>query len=148
MDDQTHFPHAHPEQPQPIDAAALIGIYLELRTAKQQLEKQQEEALKPYTERMDKIEIALQKYMQDTRLNSLPTDNGTAYISVKRSASVADAAAFRGHVIETRGWDLADWRANVTAIETFVKEHGVVPPGVNWREFESVNVRRPTKGKD
>lgn len=146
MAEETHFPHAHPEvPPQPIDAAALIGIYLELRDAKRALEKSHEEQLKPYTERMTKIELALQKYMQDTRLNSLPTDAGTAYISVKRSASVADGAAFRGHVIESREWDLADWRANVNAIETFIKEHGIVPPGVNFREFEAVNVRRPTK---
>src|SRR5256885_1623639 len=126
------------DTPQPIDANALIDIYLELRDAKRALERQHEEQLKPYTERMNKIELALQKYMQDTRLNSLPTDAGTAYISVKRNASVADGAAFRGHIIETREWDLADWRVNVNAAETFVKEHGVVPPGVNYREFESV----------
>lgn len=134
------------DQPQQIvDVSGLISLYLEIRDSKKAVEKQHDAYLKGYTDRMEKIALILHKYMQDVKLNSLPTDGGTAYISVKRSASVADAAAFRGHVIESREWDLADWRANVNAVETFIKEHGVVPPGVNYREFETVGVRRPTE---
>lgn len=134
--------------PELVNMSELISLYLEIRDAKKVLEKQHEAQLKPFTERMEKIGLKLHAYMQQTHLNSLPTDGGTAYISTKRSASVADAAAFRGHIIETREWDLADWRANVTATEAFIKEHNVLPPGVNYREFETVGVRRPTETKD
>jgi hypothetical protein len=143
--DTTQAPSAPPSAPGPIDPSALIGLYIEIRDAKKALEKAHEEQLKPYTERMERIEQALHRYMLETKLNSLPTDSGTAYTAVKRSASVADAVAFKGHIIENRDWDLADWRVNVNAAEAFVKEHGSGPPGVNYREFETVGVRRPTK---
>jgi len=132
----------------PFDASALIQLYLDLRTAKKATEHRHEQELKLYTERMEKIEGMLHKYMLEHKLNSLPTDSGTAYTNTKRSASVADGTSFRGHVIENRDWDLCDWRVNVNACEAHIKEHGQAPPGVNYREFETVGVRRPAKSND
>jgi len=129
----------------PFDANALIGLYLDIRNAKRAFEKQVESQAKQYTDRMEKIELALHKYMQDHKLNSLPTDAGTAYISTKNSATVTDGSAFRGHIIETRDWDLADWRANVTATKAWIDEHGVPVPGVTFRSFETVRCRKATE---
>jgi hypothetical protein len=134
--------------PSELDAAALIELYIDLRAAKRATEKRHEQELSLFIQRMEKIEQVLHRYMLAHKLNSLPTDSGTAYTNVKRSASVADGTAFRSHIIENRDWDLADWRANVNSCEAHIKEHGVPPPGVNYREFETVGVRRPTKEKD
>jgi hypothetical protein len=73
---------------------------------------------------------------------SVKTPHGTAYQSTKRSASIADGDAFREYVINNGEFDLVDWRANANAVDDFIKEHGAVPPGVNFSTMITVGVRR------
>jgi hypothetical protein len=73
---------------------------------------------------------------------SVKTPHGTAYQSTKRSASIADGDAFREYVINNGEFDLVDWRANANAVDDYIKEHGAVPPGVNFSTMITVGVRR------
>jgi hypothetical protein len=76
---------------------------------------------------------------------SVKTPHGTVYQTTKRSASIADGDAFREYVINNGEFDLVDWRANSNAVDDYIKEHGAVPPGVNFSTMLTVGVRRPNK---
>jgi hypothetical protein len=131
----------HPPPQKPLDIEKLVEVYLEIRDAKKAFTKQAKAQAALFEQRLSKIENALHNHMQLHKLNSLPCDAGTAYLSTRNSASIADATAFRGYIIENRDWDLVDWRANPTAVEGFINEHDTLPPGVNWSSREVVNVR-------
>jgi hypothetical protein len=120
----------------------LIQLYLDTRDAKQALEKQHKDQLKQYTEVMTKIEGVLLNHLQGNETTSISSDEGTAYLTTKRSATIGDAVSFKNYIIENRAWDMVDWRANVTAVGDFLQEHQVVPPGINWRTSVSLNVMK------
>jgi hypothetical protein len=121
----------------------LIKGYIALRDKKAALKKQQETALKEYTDAMVQIEDFLKAHLQKQRVNSVSCDAGTAFIKRKRSATLADKGVFREFVISSQNFDLCDMSAKVEAVEDWVKEHeGQLPPGVNYSSYEGVNIQR------
>lgn len=124
------------------DFGQLIQLYLDTRDAKSAIERKHKEHLKQYSEVMKKIEAKLFEHLQSHNMQSLSSEVGTAYISHKRSATISDGEAFRGFVIENRAWDMLDWKANVTAVGEFLTEHEVLPPGINFRTEQSLNIMK------
>jgi len=120
----------------------LIKLYLDTRDAKHLLEKQHKDQLKQYTDVLNKIEGVLMNHLQENASQSIASDDGTAYLAHKRSATISDAPAFKGYVIENRAWDMVDWRANVTAVGDFLTEHETLPPGINWKTSVTLNVMK------
>lgn len=120
----------------------MIDLYLETREARDRLAKQHKDALKEYNEVMAVLEGKLMDHLQSNDMQSLSSKVGTAYLTRKRSATIGDAEAFRGYVIENRAWDMCDWKANVSAVDDFIAEHNTLPPGVNFRTHVSVNVQK------
>lgn len=130
--------------PRPPTLEQLIGNYVALRDRKRLIEAQHKEALKPYNQIMEEIEGQLLAMMQRDGVNSLNTDGGTAYQSVKRRATIQDRTAFRDFVISHQQFDLVDWRANAPNVFDYIEANGgVAPPGVNPSSYVEVNVRRP-----
>lgn len=127
----------------------LIDTYIKLRDRKKILESQHKEAVKPYAKLMEEIEGQLLVMMEKQEVNSLSTDGGTAYQSLKKRASIKDGEAFMEYVIDNKAWHLTDWKANPNAVHDHIKEHnGTPPPGVNASSFIAVNVRRPTETEE
>lgn len=124
------------------DYGQLIQLYLETRNVKQELEKKHKDHVRQYNDVMKKIEAKLFEHLQAHNMQSISSDEGTAYISHKRSASIGDAEAFKNFVIESRAWDMLDWKANVTAVGDFIEENDVPPPGVNFRTEQSLNIMK------
>ena len=99
--------------------------------------------LKQYDDAMDQIENYLKGLLQQQRLTSFSCDAGVAFVKRKRSATIADTQTFREHVISTGNFDLCDFRAKPEAVEDYAKEHdGQVPPCVNFRTYDAVQVNR------
>jgi len=124
------------------DVGELIALYLETRDMKTAVERKQKLQLKKYTAILKRIEGILMHQLQEKNLQSLSSGDATAYITHKSSASIVDAVAFQGYVIENRAWDMLDWKANVTAVKDFVAEHDILPPGVNLTTNVSLGVMR------
>ena len=121
----------------------LINGYIKLRDKKKAIEEQHKAELQRYSTAMDEIESFLKAHIKAQNLQSISCDAGTAFINRKRSATVADTAMFREHVISTGSFDLADFRAKVEAVEVYIQEHdGRLPPGVNFTTREVVQVQR------
>lgn len=131
--------------PVPPDVRKMIGQYVKLRDRKRALEQQHADQLKPFNEVMETLEGKLLNYMQQIGSNSISTDDGTAYTSIKQSATIKDGQAFREWVIANGRFDLIDWRANANHVFDYLAEHKVQPPGLNLSTFMKVGFRRPTE---
>lgn len=120
----------------------MITNYIALRDKKEAIETEFKKTKKKYTDAMATIAEYLQGYMRSNNLQNIASKDGTAFIKTTRSATVGDKSAFREYVIESKNFDLADFRANVEAVQDFMKENNQLPPGVNFSTAEEVGVQR------
>ena len=121
----------------------LVGKYVQLRDQKAKIKAEYDAKVAAVDNVLDKIEAVLLKTFEDTGMESVKTEFGTAYKSVRTSASVADWDAFFAHVRENGAFELIERRCNKTAVEQFkAANDGQLPPGLNWREERVVNIRR------
>ena len=121
----------------------MITSYIALRDKKEAIQKEQKALIKKYDEALDQIEDYLMGHLRGQRLTSTSCDAGVAFIKRKRSATIADAEVFREFVISNNNFDLVDFRAKPEPVEDYAKEHeGQVPPGVNFRSFDAVQINR------
>lgn len=120
-----------------------VSLYIKLRDKKAEIKAQMDEQIKPLQERMDKLEAKLLEAFQTTGVDSVKTEFGTAYTSVRTTANIADRDAFMEFVKAHEEWSLLEVRAAKTAIEQYrAANDDELPPGVNIREERVVNVRR------
>lgn len=122
-----------------------IGQYIEVRDAIKRVEERQEAERKPLLEIQEKLAGIIRTFMENNNItDNLKSKTGTAYLSTRWSASLADPQAFMDFVTRTGKFELLDRRANVTAVKDYVKEHNVLPAGCNLNAIQTVGVRRPT----
>jgi hypothetical protein len=55
---------------------------------------------------------------------------------------VADWDATLDFIKANEHWQMLEHRVSKQAVEEYKSEHGDLPPGVDWREEVTVNVRR------
>lgn len=135
-------------EPEPI-INKRIRQYRQLRDKINEMKARHEAEMKPLTSALLMLNNELLKHLTDIGGDSITVKGvGTAYKTVKATATIADAAEFKRHVIGTQSWDLADWRANSVQVAAFLTEHNVAPPGVNYRSVALVGVRRPADEGD
>lgn len=120
----------------------LVGMYVELRDKKATLKAEYESKVAVIQEKMDKIEAALLQAFDKSGMDSCKTSSGTAYISTRNTASVADREVFMQYVKDNDDWSLLEVRASRSAVEQFIAANEDVPPGVTWRSERVVNFRR------
>jgi 3-methyladenine DNA glycosylase AlkD len=120
----------------------MVAGYVQLRERKARLKADCDAATAPVQKLMDEIEALILKHFQENGMDSAKTPFGTAYTTLRTSATVADREAFRTFVEGRNAWDLVDMRANKTAVEQFREANKEIPPGLNWREERCVNIRK------
>ena len=120
----------------------LVEKYIELRDKKAEFKKEYEGKVAKLDEVLDKIEVTLLKTFQDTGVDSLSTSSGTAYVTSRTSATVADWEQFSKFVIEGGNFDFLEKRCSKEAVIQYKAAHNDLPPGINWSESRSVNIRR------
>lgn len=120
----------------------LVGKYIELRDRKAVFKAEYDQKVSKLDQALEKIEAILLKTFDDTGMESVRTDAGTAYKSVRTSTSVADRDIFLGFVRDNDAWELLETRAAKKAVEEYVAANEELPPGVNMRSEVTVNVRR------
>jgi hypothetical protein len=126
-----------------MDIEKLVSSYIQLRDRKAQIKKEYDGKVAKVDEVLDKIEVTLLKYFQDSGgIDSVKTASGTAYTSSRVSAKVADWDQFIAFVKAGENWDFLERRCSKEAVEQFKAAHEDLPPGVSWSETLTVNVRR------
>lgn len=125
-----------------VNLEPIIDRYIKLRDAEAALKKEYEEKAAPVKAGREKIENYLLKVMAEQGADSIKTPAGTAYISVKSNASVADWDATLEFIREGDHWGMLERRVAKAYVEQYRSEHNDLPPGINWTEFRAVNIRR------
>lgn len=120
-----------------------VSLYIKLRDQKAQMKADFEASVAPLTEKMDKLEAKLLEVFNQTGVDSVKTEFGTAYATVRTSASIADRDAFMDFVKANEEWALLEVRVSKTAVDQYRSANDdELPPGVNVREERVVNIRR------
>lgn len=122
-----------------MNAADVVQMYVELREEKARLEAEK----KAVQAKMDVLESKLLQAFDKMGIDSVRTPFGTAYVTTRSSASVADKEIFLNYVKEHQEWALLETRCSKTAVEQFKEMHdNELPPGISWAQEVVVNVRR------
>lgn len=120
-----------------------VSLYIQLRDQKAQMKAEFDEQVAPLQAKMDKLEAKLLEVFNQTGMDSVKTEFGTAYSTVRTTASVADRESFMDFVKANEEWALLEVRVSKTAVEQFRSANdNELPPGINIREERVVNVRR------
>lgn len=120
----------------------LVAKYIELRDKKAEYKAEYEVKVGRIEEALDKIEAKLLEVFDTAGMDSVKTEAGTAYVSTRTAASVADRDSFMEFVRTNDEWPLLEVRASKAAVEEYRSQHDDLPPGINWREERVVNIRR------
>ena len=120
-----------------------VSLYIKLRDQKAQMKADFDAQVAPLQEKMDKLEAKLLDVFNQTGMDSVKTEFGTAYATVRTSASIADRDAFMDFVKAHEEWSLLEVRVSKTAVEQYRSANDdELPPGINVREERVVNIRR------
>ena len=119
-----------------------VAMYIKLRDTKAQIAAEAKAQIAPIDEKMDKLESKLLEAFDRAGMDSVKTEAGTAYTSVRTTMSVSDRDSFVRHVRETMNLDLLEVRVNKLAAESFLGETGQLPPGIKCDRERTVGVRR------
>jgi hypothetical protein len=125
-----------------MDLTVQVTSYVELRDEIACLDKAHKERMAPLRQELDEKNAALVETLGVVGAESVRTAAGTVYRLTKRSASIADPAAFWDYVLTNEDWDLLDRRVNLSAATEYVNEHQKPPPGVNYSTYYEAGVRR------
>jgi hypothetical protein len=124
--------------------ADLIKEFISLRDQRTDADRKYADWRKEhYDDRMEEIKDILLIKFDELGSESIKTRYGTAYRKTDVSVTIADGELFRNYVIETEKWELADWRANRTAVNDIVSAGLPIPPGVNRSTFANVSINKP-----
>lgn len=120
----------------------LVKKYIMLRDKLKESDDAHKAKTKPARELLEKMNGDLLEALRVAGGDSVSTEFGTVYKTTKKSATLLDADAFRNYVISNKLWDLADWKANSTAVSDYIDANTAPPPGVNYSTTFLVGVRR------
>lgn len=121
----------------------LIEKYIQLRDKKAALKAEFDGKVAPVDEAMARIEAHMMKVLTDLGSDRIGGATGVAFKSTVNSATVADKELFREFVRANDAWELADIRAQKTAIKDYIEQHDDLPPGINWRTETVIRINRP-----
>lgn len=126
-----------------MDIREIVAAYIQLRDQKAQRKAEFDASIAELDSTLEKMEAVLLKQFDSLGTESMKTAAGTAYISKRSSATVADWDSFLAHVRAKEAFELLERRCSKTAVEQYkAANDDQLPPGVNWSAVRTVNVRR------
>lgn len=121
----------------------IVEKYIKLRDKKARMKADYDASVADIDNMLDKIEGVILSNFKELGAQSLKTPFGTAYTSVRTTASVADwDAYFTNFILPNQAWEFLEHRASKSAVEQYKNAHGEIPPGINYSETITLNVRR------
>ncbi len=132
------------ETPRQPTAQELLEWYMQLRDRKAQLEAKHKEKLAALNATMEKVEADLMRIMADNGVDKLSVRGvGTAYLATKDAVSGEDWDQITDYIQQTGSLHFLNRALNKSAIREYMAEHdGATPPGVVYRAWKEVNVRK------
>jgi roadblock/LC7 domain-containing protein len=125
-----------------MDNEKVVAAYVKLRDMKAQMAAKFKAEVAKVDEAIQKLDARLLAQLSAANAESIRTQAGTFFKTVKTSATVADWDALLGYIIANDAYHMLDKRVNKTSVAEFKEEKNDLPPGVNWREENTIGVRR------
>lgn len=124
----------------------LTRVYIKMRTAIQEVQKEYDDKLAALKEQQDAVKMAIKERMLSLGTTSAKTDFGTVILAKKTRYSTNDWASFKEFVINNDALDLLEKRIAQKNMELFLTENpGLVPPGLNSDSEYDISVRKPSR---
>lgn len=121
----------------------LIKKYIEIRDDIDRLQNECDAKIKPLKEILSAMETWFQAQFNERGVESSKTQYGTAFTQTKTQVSVDNMDYFVKFVDENKAWNFLNKVVNKTAVEEYIAQHNVPPPGVKTVTMRVVQVRRP-----
>jgi phage host-nuclease inhibitor protein Gam len=121
----------------------LTRIYIKMRDKKAEVSHEMEKQLNKIDEDMKAVKRAILDYMKESGVESLRTNSGTVYRTVRTTYSTSDWESMHKFIIEHGAPDLLEKRIQQTNMRAFLEENpDLLPPGLNANSEYSVTIRR------
>jgi hypothetical protein len=139
-----------------LGADTLINNFRKVRAKIEAMDAAHEEAVKPYKNVLAMIKEELKNLLNEAGADSVKTEYGTAYKSIKTSVKLEDKISFVCAILEqvplldetTISSIIAfmflamDIKPNKTYVEDFIAEMNDLPAGVQVSRYIDINVRK------
>ena len=121
----------------------MTKAYVRIRDAKAKLKAEYDTADKVFTEQMDTIKRALLDHCKEHGVDSVRTENGLFYRSVKTRYWTGDWAAMHAFIMEHGLPEFLEKRLNQTAVKTYIEENPEITlPALNVDSEYNISVRK------
>ena len=125
----------------------LTRVYIKMRDKKEELSRELEEKIGELEADMKRVKLAILDHMKELNAESLRTNSGTVFRTVRTTYSTNDWDSMNKFILEHGLPDLLEKRIHQTNMKAFLEEHpDVLPPGLNANMEYSVTVKRSKNG--
>lgn len=126
-----------------VKADELAKRYRLLRTFKAKVQEELDEKIGKVKAAMDAIENEMMTFLNQTGQDSAKTADGTFCKKTTTSAKVADRDVFLHFVMEQEATNFLTDHVSSTAVNEYIAEHKVLPPGIDVVKKVSISVTAP-----
>jgi len=120
----------------------VIAKYIELRDQKAKIAADAKSATEKIDADLKIIEGWLHAKLHEMGAESFKADCGTAFLKQSDYCNVSDWNQTLPFIRENEAWHMLKKDVSKAAVQEYIKEHNVPPPGVNYGMKEEVQVRR------
>jgi len=121
---------------------SLVERYVQLRDRKAELKADYDKSVADIEVAMKRVEDYIQNLLNSLGVESLRTEFGTAMQVIRTSATVADWDSVFNWIKANDHWSALEHRVSKSFVEAYKTEHNDLPPGVNWTEARTIQIRR------
>lgn len=126
------------------DLNRLVKVFVKMRDRKQELTAAYNKDVAKLDEEMEKVRHAMLDYCKDTNSESVRTESGTFYRTLRTKYWTSDWEQMHKFILETGELGLLEKRIQQTNMKTFLEDHpDKVPPGLNTNSEYSIIVKKP-----
>ena len=125
----------------------LIRVYIKMRDKKAELTQELEEKIANVETAMKTVKTGILDHMKEIGAESLRTDVGTVYRTVRTTYSTTDWESMHKFILEHGVPELLEKRIQQTNMKAYLEENpDLLPPGLNANMEYSVTVKRSKNG--
>ena len=123
----------------------LTRVYIKMRNKKLEVTKELEAQVSAIEDGMHKVKLAILDHMKEIGAESLRTEAGLVYRTLKTQYTTSDWESMGKFIVEHGVPELLEKRIQQTNMKAFLEEHPeLLPPGLNANQEYSVTIRKST----
>jgi len=125
------------------DVDKLVRVFIRMRDKKAEIAKEAQEKESELEEKMAKIRRALLNYCKENEVESVRTESGTFFRSIKARYTTTDWSSMNKFILEHQAVELLDKRINQGNMKQFLEDNpDLLPPGLNIDREYAITIRR------